>query len=409
MAEPTEFDYKEEYFKIKSKYDNLVKKIDNQTITQSANHDSFQQNLLSKSDKLYKTLLKNYPHGTVVIFDKDMRYLLSDGQGLAQIGLSNEMLENKLMYEILTEETCKILEPVYKKAFEGISTTLDVPFSGNIYLVNVIPILEEDNIINYGMAITQNISEKVKYHHVLENELTSRTKELKRLTYELEKSIEQLNRFAYVASHDLQEPLRTVASFSQLLVRRYKDKIDDAGKDYVNTIVMAVLRMQRLIEDLLNYSKTGSNLNRESTSDLNNVINIVSDNIDFLIEKSHAKINCGNLPIVRCDKTLMIQLFQNLIVNAIKYRRNETPVIDIDCIQKDKYWQFSVKDNGIGIEEKFFEKIFVVFQRLHNKDSYSGTGIGLANCKKIIELYDGKIWVESTLGEGSTFYFTFPV
>lgn len=233
------------------------------------------------------------------------------------------------------------------------------------------------------------------------NNLEKRAKELLESNAELE-------RFAYVASHDLQEPLRMVSSFLQLLNKRYKDKLDQKAHEYIAYAVDGAERMKRLILDLLEYSRVNSSVIAKEDVDVNEVINDLRLTYKNLLLETNGTINSEKLPLVKGNKTQILQLFQNLIGNAFKYRSEKPPVIDISCKEDNSSYRFSVSDNGIGIDPKFFQKIFIIFQRLHQREQYSGTGIGLAICKKIIEKHGGKIWVNSTPGQGSTFYFTLP-
>lgn len=220
-----------------------------------------------------------------------------------------------------------------------------------------------------------------------------------------QKNIE-LEQFAYVASHDLQEPLRTVSGFVELLKRHYSYQADESVIKYINYITDASDRMRRLVQDLLDYSRLGRQRILEPI-DCNQVVEEVLTDLTMSIQESQAVININQLPVISGYATEMKQLFQNLLSNSLKFRkRGESPVISISVIPKEEHWQFSVTDNGIGIEEKYWERIFVIFQRLHTKTEYEGTGIGLAHCKKITELHNGKIWVDSRPDEGSTFYFT---
>ena len=226
---------------------------------------------------------------------------------------------------------------------------------------------------------------------------------------ELARSNEELERFAYVASHDLQEPLRMVASYLQLLERRYDDKLDQDAKDFIGFAVDGATRMKRLINDLLAYSRVGTRGKPFEATDLNNVLGQVHVNLQKIIEENGALISQTEMPTVLADQTQMVQLFQNLISNGIKFRKEEcAPQINVSVCDAGHEWQFSVKDNGIGFEQQYEDRIFVIFQRLHTKDKYTGTGIGLAVSKRIIERHGGRIWVESVPGEGATFYFTIP-
>jgi light-regulated signal transduction histidine kinase (bacteriophytochrome) len=223
---------------------------------------------------------------------------------------------------------------------------------------------------------------------------------------ELKRSNEELERFAYVASHDLQEPLRTVASYVQLLERRYADKLDADAKEFIGFAVEGAKRMQQLIDDLLAFSRVGT---RGAplipiASDL--PLNISLENLGAAIAESNAVIERTALPVVLGDATQLRLLFTNLVGNAIKFRGVERATVRITAVRDGSFWRFSVSDNGIGIAPEYFERIFVIFQRLHLREEFAGTGIGLAICKKIVERHGGRIWVESELGKGSTFWFT---
>jgi PAS domain S-box-containing protein len=242
----------------------------------------------------------------------------------------------------------------------------------------------------------------------LERRVRDRTRELEALTERLQRSNQELEQFAYVASHDLQEPLRAVTSYTQLLERKLSDALDDKTSRYMHYIVDGAARMQQLIQDLLTYSRAGRyELNREE-SDLNILLSQALQNLQVAIAESHAVISSESLPALKVDVGQLTQLLQNLIGNGIKYRSDDDPEIHIAAVEETDCWQFSVRDNGIGIDPQYAERIFIIFQRLHTRREYAGTGIGLALCQKIVERHGGQIWVESQLGEGATFYFTLP-
>ena len=224
---------------------------------------------------------------------------------------------------------------------------------------------------------------------------------------ELARSNNELEQFAHVASHDLQEPLRMVTSFVSQLEKKYGGIIDDKGKKYINLAVDGARRMHQIILDLLEFSRAGSTENNLEGVDLNQLIDEIKIIFSKQFEEKNATINAARLPVIYTCKVPVRQVFQNLVNNALKYsRKNTSTQIDITFKEFEKHWQFAVSDNGIGIAGEYFDKIFVIFQRLHNKDEFSGTGIGLAITKKVIENLGGKIWVESEEGKGSTFYFT---
>lgn len=233
---------------------------------------------------------------------------------------------------------------------------------------------------------------------------------------ELQRSNAELEQFAYVASHDLQEPLRKVASFCQLLEKRYGDQLDDRGREYIGFAVDGAKRMQILINDLLTFSRVGRLNSTEIEVDLGAALDDAVDNLGTSIEESGAEIvrQGEPLPRVKGDPTLLTMLWQNLIGNAVKFRRpGVAPRIVIDCAagdeSRDGSWVFTVTDNGIGIPDEFVEKVFVIFQRLHGRDSYTGTGIGLALCRKIVEYHGGSIWIDTAYTGGTRFHFTIPI
>jgi PAS domain S-box-containing protein len=224
---------------------------------------------------------------------------------------------------------------------------------------------------------------------------------------ELKRSNEELQQFAYVASHDLQEPLRMVSSYVQLLEKRYKDKLDDDAHDFINYAVSGARRMQNLINDLLSYSRIGTRGKPFQPVDCSEVLYAATSNLEVAIRENEALIDHSDLPQVFGDEGQLIQVFQNVIGNAIKFHGAVPPVVRVDATRNNGNWVFSVKDNGIGIDPQFFERIFLVFQRLH-REEYPGTGIGLSVARKIVQRHGGQIWLESDPGKGSTFYFTIP-
>jgi len=230
--------------------------------------------------------------------------------------------------------------------------------------------------------------------------------ELDRYADELARSNEDLERFAYVASHDLQEPLRMVASYTQLLARRYGGRLDSDADEFIGYAVDGVNRMRELIDDLLTYSRVGREGRERGPVDLGRVFARTLSNLQVILEESQGIVTRDELPTVDGDEPQLIQLFQNLIGNALKFRGAETPRVHVGVEKGDDGWTLSVSDNGIGFDPAHHERAFTVFQRLHNRRDYPGTGIGLAIARRVVERHGGRIWAESELGKGSTFRFT---
>ncbi len=229
---------------------------------------------------------------------------------------------------------------------------------------------------------------------------------------ELQRSNRELEQFAYVASHDLQEPLRKVASFCQMLEARYASQLDERARQYIAYAVDGAKRMQGLINDLLAFSRVGQPGADFRPVDLNEVTGQAVSELEAAVEDSDATISVDRLPVVTGDRTLLIQLFQNLLGNAIKFRRVDVPpVIKVTAQRKNDMWEFTCQDNGIGIEPAYRERVFVIFQRLHPRDAYPGTGIGLSLCRKIVDFHGGKIWIDDGPADltGTTIRWTLPV
>ncbi len=311
-----------------------------------------------------------------------------------------------------------------------------------------VPVLNENNeiecIIHRAVDVTESVvlkNEQLKNKRKtadlekkvleLETETRNRTREIQKLNDELEQKIEErtkllmeseallrdqnalltsqnkeLRQYTYITSHDLQEPLRTLVSFSDLLQKKYGDTLDEKGKRYIQFISQASNRMKELVKVLMDYSRVGQE-SKLVQVDCNETINDVLNDLSLIIQETKATISVEQLPIINAYSVELRQLFQNLISNALKFKIKDTvPVIHVSVVEQPNEWLFSVKDNGIGIEEKDIDILFQVFKRLHSRADYQGTGIGLALCKKITELHGGKIWVESTPNKGSIFKFT---
>jgi PAS domain S-box-containing protein len=263
--------------------------------------------------------------------------------------------------------------------------------------VSISPIKNSDGIITHYLGVQDDITEHKKARSALQN-----------YAAELERSNQELQQFAYVASHDLQEPLRMITSYLNLLQHRYKGKLDDDADEFIDYAVNGAIRMKQLIRDLLEYSRVGTHGNPFKRTSSQRVLDKTLHNLEVAILENDVSITHDRLPQIVGDEMQLLQLFQNLLSNAIKFRSRELPEIHIGAERKNGDWLFSIKDNGIGIEKEYAKRIFVIFQRLHSASEYPGTGIGLALCKKIVERHGGRIWFDSKPGEGSVFYFTLP-
>jgi signal transduction histidine kinase len=313
-----------------------------------------------------------------------IRYMLNDlGKGITQkISQNGKNDEIGMMIQSVNHLSEK-LQTTATFAHEVGLRNFDMPFR---------PLGDEDTLGKALLAMRENLKND-------EANLEIQNKELERKNIELEQ-------FAFVASHDLQEPIRTTSSFVELLQKEYDGKLDERGNKYLDYIAQSSDRMKVLINDLLEYSRIGSKKELKQV-DCNIVMNEVLADLGSAITEARAEITIVNLPVIGGYPTELKQLFQNLIMNAIKFtKKNISPQISISVRKIIGYWQFAFVDNGIGIPKEHNERIFVIFQRLHSRNEYNGSGIGLSHCKKIVELHKGKIWVESTPGEGSTFHFT---
>ena len=260
----------------------------------------------------------------------------------------------------------------------------------------------KDSLTRLPVSVRRALREKQTREERRQAEL-----ELARKVEELARSNRDLEQFAYVASHDLQEPLRMVAAYTQLLRERYAEKLDENANKYIHYALEGALRMQTLVQDLLTFSRVGRNRQRtEVASDA--VLQEALQNLQAALQESGAVVHHDRLPTVNADRAQLVQLLQNLLGNAIKFRGEKAPLITVSAEKLGAEWVFSVRDNGIGIAAEHLESIFVIFQRLHTHAEYPGNGVGLAICKKIVEQHSGRMWVESQPGEGASFKFTLP-
>ncbi|MFC1595778.1 ATP-binding protein [Candidatus Margulisiibacteriota bacterium] len=257
-----------------------------------------------------------------------------------------------------------------------------------------------------GLGEIKKTTTELAFRKRVEEALREGEEELRYTLQELKRSNAELEQFAYVASHDLQEPLRMISSYVQLLEKKHKDKFDDDTKTFINYAVEGAKRMQQLIKDLLEYSRVSTQGKEYKVVDCMEIMEHVVDNMKLAIKESKAEITYEALPLVKGDTHQLLQLFQNLVGNALKFKGEDAPKIKVSSRAQRTHWLIAVSDNGLGIDPQMSERIFEVFQRLHSKDDYPGTGIGLAICKKIVEHHGGSMWVEPNTDQGSVFYFT---
>jgi signal transduction histidine kinase len=271
-------------------------------------------------------------------------------------------------------------------------------------LVNAEPLLDDNGEIKEVICSFSDIT----VYKAVEEKLTWLYQSLEIRAFELAASNAELERFAYVATHDLQEPLRLITSFMQLLKIKYEKKLDQQAAEYINYAVDGANYMKKLILALLDFSKVSGNREEFSPTNMNKVLKDACLVLSGELKDTGTKLIIPVLPAIIANTALMVQLFENLIGNALKFRSSNKPLIQIECKEEKDVFHFSVSDNGIGIDPEYSDKIFILFQRLHNNETYEGTGVGLAICKKIVEMHKGSIWIVSEKGEGATIHFTIP-
>ena len=353
-----------------------------------------------KAEKRFETIFKSSPSG-IIISRNEGEIIHVNPTFANMVGERAEQLEGANIFDFTYEEDLKETKKLIQMLNKGKINEYDiekryVKKNGEVFWAKtLVSLMERDGDDVYRVAVVENIDRRKK----AEQKLEEKNKELTEINQELE-------HFAYVASHDLQEPLRTIASFIQILNKRYGETLDEDGKQFMGFVVEGAKRMQLLIRDLLEYSR----VNRFNTDyekvDLNEVFNTVNRVLKEKIDSTDALILAENLPVIQGNKIQLTQVFQNLIDNAIKFRGKKKPEITITVEELPSKWRIAVSDNGIGISPEYHQRIFIIFQRLHTHEEYTGTGIGLALCKKIIELHGGEVWVESKKNKGTTFTFT---
>jgi len=377
-----------------------------------------QAEVLSKAEQKFRSLLEAAPDA-MIISSEDGRISLVNSQVEVMFGFGREELIGGNIRQLVPDWSAAAPFSPDPHAFSAMGPSSPrelwaVRKNKQRYPVEISlsPLQTEEGLLL--TSAIRDITERKKadeaireLNTTLEQRVAERTQELLHSNEALRQSNDDLNQFAYAASHDLQEPLRMVALYSQMLQRKYASATDSETDQYVGFIVGGAKRMEMLLKDLLTYSQTGADVGPAQPVDFEPVMRKVLLNLQASIEQNGASISWDSLPTVQAHEVRLVQLLQNIIGNAIKYRSEHPPKIRISAGRRETDWLFSIEDNGIGIEPEYAPQIFGIFKRLHGQN-YPGTGIGLAICQRIVERYGGRIWVESKPGEGSRFYFTLP-
>ncbi|WP_265111732.1 PAS domain-containing sensor histidine kinase [Halosolutus halophilus] len=368
------------------------------TIAQDITERKARERALEESERRYRTLAENFPNGAVGMYDPNLQYTLTKGAVLGDRLPSADRLEGSRLPEIFPEETVSDLEPVFRAAIEdGDTDRVTTEFGGRTWRVWAAPLRDADGEIFAGLSFAQDITDEAE-----------RKRKLEEVIEKLEASNERLEQFAYAASHDLQEPLRMVSSYLQLIEARYADELDEDGEEFLAYAISGADRMREMIDGLLEYSRIETCGDPFEPIDLNDLFADVCSDLQMQIDESDAEITSTDLPRIDGDASQLRQVFQNLLSNAIEYAGDEPPRIHVGAERDGQRWVISVRDEGIGIDSDAEDRIFEVFERLHSQAEHQGTGIGLALCERIVERHGGEIWVDSELGDGSTFSFTLP-
>ena len=357
---------------------------------------------LRESEEKYRNIVETANEG-IFIIDDEAVVTYANRKLTDMLGYSLEEGIGRPIWGFISEESKDVVKLNLKKSRQGINDSYELKLikkNGSSLWTHISnkAFFNKDGKFVGSLSMLTDITKIKKAEETLKLKLE-----------ELTRSNEELEQFAYVSSHDLQEPLRMITSYLQLLQRRYQGQLDDKADKYIHFAVDGASRMQNLINDLLEYSRVTRSAREPKTTNCEFILNQALSNLKLMIRDNKVTISSDPLPYVMADPTQLIQVFQNLILNGIKFHSEEAPKIHVSADKKASEWVFSVQDNGIGIDLKYSERIFEIFKRLHKREDYNGTGIGLAICKKIVERHGGRIWVESELGKGSTFYFTLPI
>ncbi|MFP4339659.1 MAG: sensor histidine kinase [Cyclobacteriaceae bacterium] len=362
----------------------------------------------SRNAVLYRSLIRSLPHAYLLLLDKDLNCLIVEGNPLQAFGFEGRIQEGDALTEKMNPIFFNGFSPMLQKALKGEGSKTEIRDGESLYRIHIQPVKDDEGSLFSILILSEDIAIFQKTSNELRNQI-----------YALDSANQSLEQFAYVASHDLQEPLRKIRAFGDRIKAKYEDSLDDTGKDYLSRMQNAAGRMQKLIDDLLKFSRAGRVQNPFEPVRLVDVVKEAISSLEISIEETKAEVIIEELPEVEGDAAMLEQLFQNLISNGIKFRKeNEKPRIRIyaeeepevtsDSEHSQAYYSIIVEDNGIGFDEKYLDRIFEIFQRLHGRNVYTGTGIGLAICKKIVDSHQGEITARSKPGEGASFIIRLP-
>jgi PAS domain S-box-containing protein len=357
---------------------------------------------LRESEEKYRNIVETANEGIYLMNDED-RVTYVNEKIVELSGYTIEEIVGRPVWDFISEESKPIAKKNLEKRLQGINESYELKLmrkdgSSRWAFLSAKPFFNKTGELTGYLGMFTDITKRKEAEEILRLKLE-----------ELTRSNAELEQFAYVSSHDLQEPLRMITSYLQLLQRRYEGNLDEKADRYIHFAVDGAFRMQNPINDLLEFSRVTTKTRELESVDCEPVLSQILSGLELFIKQNKVTVSHKPLPKVMADSTQLAQVFQNLIINGIKFHSEEAPIINICVEKKESEWLFSVKDNGIGIDPQYSERIFEVFKRLHKKEEYPGTGIGLAVCKKIVERHGGHIWIESELGKGSTFYFTLPI
>lgn len=366
-----------------------------------------------RSHNLYSALVRCLPGVEMALIDRDYRAVIVDGNPFRTLASGSKVEKKDNLLHVLTKEEIKELQPMLRSCFKGSSIRKEVAYGEKLFRISFVPIKEEQGS-NFSHVLF--ISEDITIFRFSQDGLRNKI-------YALESANESLEQFAYVASHDLQEPLRKIQAFGDRLSSKFGDKLEGSGRDYLERMQNAAARMRTLINDLLKYSRVGRFREPFQPVNIKDLIEDITIDLETAITDSKAKVIVNDLPTVEGEPSQLRQLFQNMISNAIKFQKPDAPpeiIVSSKLVDEAElegllvpestgpYYQISITDNGIGFDEKYLDRIFNIFQRLHGRSEYRGTGIGLAICRKIVENHGGAITASSKPGEGATFCVILP-